>query len=237
MITISINPADLQRLASKFGATARELEDSLVGATNDVAKTGRNQTRRIVRAYINLPAKSVNPRVAVTKRASKADPVAIIGLDHTGGGRRARPTLMSFGGRPSRPYYESAARVRNRARSRGKRRKLKAPPRFSYQLLKGGPRKTLPSVFVARVTRRAVRGGGYDAISRGAGNVVALQRTTGRGFHGQKLAAPRGPSIAAIWQNQRSGVAEKSLTSMRSNFARRIEGRLHYALSRRFKKG
>src|SRR5690606_5123404 len=127
-----------------------------------------------------------------------------------------RPTLMSFGGRPTKPPYEGKVAERRRAaKAAGKRlRKRKIKP-FTYQIMKSEGRRTLPGGFVARATRRYLKSGGFDYLG-GTGNVQVFKRSGKRGgFHGEKLLVPRGPSIPALWQNPKNRMEKDVLAEVR----------------------
>jgi len=230
-LAVVLSKSDLMRIAEKYKLTANDLAKSAARAVNDVAKTGRGLTRKRVRAYVNLPTKSVNPRVEITKRASPDDLHATIVLDAAKHGKRRRPTLMSFKGRPKKPSYEGKAALKNKQRPRGKKRKLKRKG-FTYQIQKTGSRKTLPGGFVARTTRRFNVGGGFESLGSG-GNVQAFRRKGRARF---PLVVPRGPSIAAMWQNPETGIAIDITTELNRRLPERVQGQARRIYDGRFKK-
>lgn len=232
MLQIGLSERDLLRVAAKFGLTAQQLSRATVGAINDTAITGRGRVRRRIRQYVTLPARSVNQRVIVAKRASEADPVAIITMDR-GRTARERPTLMSYKGKPSRPPYEGRVAERRRAaKAQGKRLRPRRIRPFTYQILKSGSRQTMPNAFVARPRRRGTRMGGTVDIGN-TGNVQAFVR---RGRSRYPLHVPKGPSVAAIWQNESNGVAADVLKDLRDALPRRIQGRARMILSSHFRR-
>jgi hypothetical protein len=224
MLTAQLSTADLTRIARKFGLTARELSKAAAGAVNDVAITGRGRTRKQVRAKVTLPASSVNPRINVAVRAVPQDLSAILKIDdgrndteetavnqNTGG--RGRPSLMSYKGRPKTPDY---------GRKRTKKGRAKKRRQFSYQILKTGPRKPFAKAFVARIRHGS-----------GAGYTQAFIR---RGAARYPLLVPRGPSIAALWQNPETGIAKDVMSDLNERLPKRVEGRAQLILDQKFKK-
>jgi hypothetical protein len=222
--TAQLSTADLTRIARKFGLTARELSKAAAGAVNDIAITGRGRIRKEVRAQLTLPARTVNNRVRIAYRASPVALSAGIRIDAGRGddfsevsfgqnkGGRGRPSLMSYKGRPKTPDY---------GRGRTKKGRAKKRRQFSYQILKTGPRKTFGKAFVAKVTE------GF-----GKGVIQAFIR---RGEDRYPLLVPRGPSIAALWQNPQTGIAKDVMSDLNKRLPSRVEGRAQLILDKHFR--
>jgi len=185
-----MNTKDLLRIAAGLGLTARQLDTAAVRAINDTARHARGKTRKAVRAYLTLPANSVNSRVDVSEKAKRGSLTAKVSIGRAGDKRaNPRPTLLSYKGKPKHPRSEA---------KRTKRGKLTKSARaaFSYQITKAGARKTFKKAFVQR--RRD-----------GANNVQAFVRG---GEARYPLVVPRGPSVSAVWQaSDQNNVAEPVL--------------------------
>lgn len=216
----SVSTADMLRVAASFGLSARELGTAAARAVNDVARTGQGQTRIQVRAHITLPAARVNDAINIISRATPQRLSATIALDHRARGQDRRPTLMSFKGRPSKPQ---PTRTKT-----GRRRKRKP---FTYQVLKAGPRIDLPGGFVQ--TGQEFAGGNVKGNLRQAGRAQAFVRK-GKGRY--PLRVPRGPSVAAIWQNPTNQVAAPVLEQLNQRLPERIQGQAQRLYDQKWKK-
>lgn len=216
----SVSTADMLRVAANFGLSARELGKAASRAINDVARTGRGRARKQVRAHITLPAARVNEAIDIISRASPERLHATIALDHRARGQDRRPTLMSFKGRPSKPQ---PTRTKT-----GRRRKRKP---FTYQILKAGPRTELPGGFVQQGQEFAA--GNIKGNLRQAGRAQAFVR---RGRSRYPLSVPRGPSVAAIWQNPANQVAAPVLEDLNQRLPERIQGQAQRLYDQKWKK-
>lgn len=221
-IYATLDTKAMLRSAASFGLTARELDRAAASAINDVAKTNRNVTRREVRAYVNLPASSVNPRIQQTERATpqKLKAVVTIGVRRSASGSKAsdRPSLISFGGKPNKPRKE-AKRTKT-----GKLTKSARAP-FSYQIVKGGPRRILPGGFVQRP---------YSSRGGTSRPPLAFMRD-GRSRY--PMLVPKGPSIPAIYQaTQQNRVAANVHKEMEGRLPSRLQGQAQRIYDRRWRK-
>jgi len=214
-IVASLDTTDLLRIAAQLGLSSKELNKAAVTAVNDTAKRTRSEARRQIRAYLTLPARSINRRVELGKRATPDDLTATVRLDRVdrreGGGASARPTLMSFKGKPNKPRSES------KRTKTGKLTKAARAP-FTYQITKTGGRRMRPGMFVQRQTT--------------TGLAMAFKRV---GKNRYPLWVPRGPSIAAVWQFDQNKVADKTLADLRGALTQRMLGQGRRQLARTFK--
>jgi|GEM_PF-3735549 len=226
MLSAQMSQTDLSRIAAKFGFTAKETETVVARALNDVAKTARGRIRKSVRAYLNVRAKSVNDRVDIGRRARPGELRATVDIDKLSRSR-ARPTLMSFGGKPKEPWYEGkkASLIKRRAakqRAATGRRGVTQPKPFTYQIVRGGSRDTLQGAFVARIS-----------TGNAEGNVLDFKRVGRKRY---PLVVPKGPSVAAVFQNAANGVGREALADLPDLVASRIEGQSQRLLNSQFKK-
>lgn len=228
----TMSQTDLLRIAAQFGLAARELAKATADAVNDTAKKARGETRKRVRAYVNLPANRINTAIDINVRAKPDSPSATVVLDKHAKGRSERPSLISFGGKPGKPHYEGKAHKKRRAKAGG----AKPSPAFSYQVLKAGPRKILPGGFVARPTRRGL-GAGSPGVSRqitdGSGAALAFVR---RGKPRYPLNVPKGPSVAALWQNDENGIRKDIMAELGPYLAKRVQGQAQRIYDAKWKK-
>lgn len=230
MLTLTLNDRQLFAAAERFALTSRDLQRAQAAAVNDVAKRARNNKRRLFRAYLTLPAKSVNERVEIVKRASASNATAVVTVDRRsrggGSGGNTRPTLMSFQGRPRVPQAEG------RRTKRGRLTKSARAP-FTYQITKNGSRKTLPGAFVQRATRRFnLNGGGFTGVSDQ--RAQAFVRKTAARF---PLAVPRGPSLSAVYQSpERNNVQKEVVADLRDRLPRRLADQSRRIYERRWRR-
>ncbi len=229
-ITAKLDTDQVLRFASKLGLSAKELSKAQVTAVNDVAKTTRGRVRKEVRAYLTLPARSVNQRVEVGRKATPTKPEATVVIDRkvsrSGGGASARPTLMSFKGKPKVPRREG-----KRTKTGKLTKSARAP--FTYQIRKGGSRRLLKGGFVQRPRRRFnLQSGGFDALE-GEQRAQAFRR---QGKARYPLSVPRGPSIAAVYQNPETKIADRVTADARERLPGRFQGQARRQLGRTFKR-
>lgn len=230
-LAVSLNSSDLLRIADKFRLSSIQLRKAVADAVNDTAYRGRGLTRKRIRSFVTLRASRVNAAVEISAKATQENPTAAISLDRHARNQPLRPSLISYGGKPTKPPYESASAARRRSRGR----KARTTP-FSYQILKSGPRLVLPGGFVARANKRGSFWGGRGApavpLEPGTGSVQAFRRV---GKARYPLVAPKGPSIAALWQNEQTGIAADTLKDLRTLLPQRVQGQARRIYDSQFK--
>ncbi len=205
-LSVTMDDASYRRLLDTLGAYPKAVRNILKGAVGDTAKVIRTRVYRRMAQTITLPVMEIRKSVRVERLPdTPKNAAAKVNItDH-------QHKLHEFRGNPRQPR---PSRYGKTLKSGRRVVRVRKPP--TYQIEKAGPKKTIPTGFVARA--------GF-----GEGTVNIFRR---RGDPRYPLVFLRGPSVAVVFASRTAELAQE-LDFAAEHLAGRIDARLILTLEGR----